>query len=129
MSIDRMQQTLLLLMSAGLVPIALSYGVAPATSLAFLLEIDASDVNERNIFRSIMGLYIAMTVLWTAGAFRPSLRLPALWSLTVFTFGIAIGRTLSLLVDGWPHPLLVLYMVLEFALAAAGWQLIRLHKA
>lgn len=127
MTIDKMQRVLLLLMSVGLVPIALSYGVAPASTLGWLFGIEAADINTRNIFRSIMGLYIAMTILWTAGAFRRSLRLPALWSLTVFTLGIGLGRLLSLLVDGVPHPLLTIYMLLEFAVAATSWQLIRRH--
>ncbi len=128
MTVDHMQRVFLLVMSVGLVPVALSYGVAPEYSLERLFGIQAEDVNTRNIFRSIMGLYIAMTALWTAGAFRRSLRLPALWSLTVFTLGIGLGRLLSLLVDGAPHPLLTVYMILEFALAATGWLLIRKHK-
>jgi len=32
----------------------------------------------------MMGLYLTMIVFWLAGAVRPSLRMPALWSGFVF---------------------------------------------
>ncbi|MEO1362139.1 MAG: DUF4345 family protein, partial [Pseudomonadota bacterium] len=81
-------------------------------------------VPTRNVFRAIMGLYLAMICLWVAGALRPAIRLPALWSLFVFTLGIASGRGLSLLLDGWPGVLLFIYLPAEIALAAsAAWLL------
>lgn len=112
-------------MTLGLPPIALSYGLMPEVSLPLLYDIDASGVNTRHVFRAVAGLYLAMVALWFLGAQRPSLRLPALWSLFVFTLGIGLGRLVSLVADGWPHPLLAGYMVLEFALAAITWQLIQ----
>lgn len=124
MSIDRMQRVLLLAMSVGLVPIALSYGVAPGSSLPWLFGIDASGTNTRQIFRAIMGLYLGMIVLWAVGALRPSMRRPALCSLLAFTSGLALGRLLSLVLDGFPHPLLFAYMLAEFALAGASWFLL-----
>lgn len=125
MPIDRMQRLLLLLMSAGLVPVALSYGAAPGVSLPWLLGIDASGVNARNVFRALMGLYLAMAAFWALGALRPALRRPALFSLFVFVTGVALGRLLSLALDGAPHPLLTLYLVLELAISAASLGLIR----
>lgn len=124
MTIDTMQRGLLLAMSVGLTPIALSYGAAPQMSLPWLYEIDASDVPTRHVFRAVMGLYLAMICLWFAGALRRALRLPALWSLFAFTLGIALGRSLSLLLDGWPGPLLFLYLPAEVALAASSAWLI-----
>lgn len=99
---------------------ALSYGADPARSLQWLFGIDASGVNARHVFRGIMGLYLALICFWVAGAIRPGVRIPALWSLIVFMVGLALGRLLSLIVDGWPHPLLVVYMLLEVLLAAIG---------
>lgn len=126
MTVDAMQRGLLLAMAVGLVPIALSYGVAPRASLPFLYGIDASDIATRHVFRAIMGLYLALIVLWIAGALRRALRAPALLSLFVFTLGLALGRLLSLALDGWPGLILAGYMAAEFALAAAaGWLLSR----
>ncbi|MEO1364597.1 MAG: DUF4345 domain-containing protein [Pseudomonadota bacterium] len=124
MTVDHMQRGLLLAMAIVLAPIALSYGAAPQASLPWLYGIDASGVPTRNVFRAIMGLYLAMICLWVAGALRPAIRLPALWSLFVFTLGIALGRGISLLIDGWPGPLLFIYLPAEIALAASvAWLL------
>lgn len=124
MTVDQMQRGLLLAMAIGLTPIALTYGAVPQASLPWLYEIDVSDVPTRHIFRAMMGLYLAMILFWAAGALRPSLRLPALWALFVFTLGIGSGRVLSLVLDGWPGPLLFLYLPAEIALAAASAWLI-----
>jgi len=127
MSIDRLQRMVLLFMAVSLVPVALSYGLAPEISMAWLFGIDASDVNTRHIFRAITGFYFTLVALWAFGAFRPSLRLPALWSMFVFTFGLALGRLASLVIDGWPSPLLFVYMLMEFAMAGISWILIHKH--
>lgn len=109
----------------GLTPIALGYGAMPEASLKWLFGIDASALDTRHIFRAIMGLYLALAVFWAAGAFNPRLERPALWSLTVFMFGLAAGRALSLVVDGIPHPLLVVYLLLEVVMGIMGLTLIR----
>lgn len=122
---NKLQSAFLLVTAAGLTPIALSYGFAPGASLPWLFGIDADGVNTRHIFRAVMGLYLALVGFWIAGAFRADLRMAALWSLLIFMVGLALGRLLSLVVDGWPHPLLTLYMVLEFAFASITWLLLR----
>jgi len=93
--------------------------------LSFLFDIDVSSINLIHIFRAVMGLYLALIVFWIAGARSKSLRLPALWSLTIFMLGLAAGRLVSLLVDGMPHPLLVLYLVLELSFGFVGYYLIK----
>jgi hypothetical protein len=123
------ESVFLILAAAGLTPIALSYGLVPGTSLSFLFGIDASDTNTAHIFRAVMGLYLALVFFWIAGAKTPSLRLPALWSLTVFMLGLASGRILSLLVDGVPHPLLAVYLLLELGFGFVGYFLIRRYNA
>lgn len=129
MSSDTLQRGFLLLMAAGIVPVALSYGLAPGATLPWLIGIDATDVDVRHVFRAIMGLYLGMVTFWIAGALRADLRVPALWTVFVFTAGIALGRALSLVTDGWPHPLLVVYLVAEVGLAAAALTLIRTAPA
>jgi hypothetical protein len=120
----RFHAPLLWLAALGLVPIALSYGLVPRASLPLLFDIDASGVNTRHVFRAIMGLYLALAGFWIMGALRPHLRIAALMSLTVFMLGLGVGRLLSILVDGWPHPLLVAYTGLEFGLGFAAWKLL-----
>lgn len=113
----------LLLAAVGLTPIALSYGLMPQASMAYLYDIDASSINSSHIFRAIMGLYFAMVVFWVAGAQKKSLTLPALWSLTIFMLGLAAGRALSIVIDGMPHPLLATYLVLEVGFGIVGFYL------
>lgn len=120
----RVQSLFLVLTAVGLVPIALSYGVVPTKSLPWLFDIDGGGVNTRHIFRAIMGLYLALAAFWVSGALKPSLRSPALWSLVIFMIGLALGRVLSLILDGWPSPLLVAFLVLEVIFGYVGWRLL-----
>ncbi|PRY21451.1 uncharacterized protein DUF4345 [Aliiruegeria haliotis] len=111
---------LLIVAAIGLVPIALSYGAMPSSSLGWLLGIEVETVNLSHVFRAVMGLYLVNAAFWIAGAFLPELRKPALWVLVLFMGGLAAGRALSLVLDGMPSPILVLYLVLELGLAVAG---------
>lgn len=115
----------LLFAAFGLTPIALGYGAMPGASLQWLFGIDASSVNSSHIFRAIMGLYLALVLFWVAGAFNPKLQVAALWSLMVFMLGLASGRVLSLFFDGFPHPLLFIYLVLEVIMGVIALFLIR----
>ena len=58
----------LLLIAAPLVPIALSYGVASATVFPKLLDISVEGVDQMQIFRALMCLYLGRR------PFGPSLR-------------------------------------------------------
>ena len=124
MSIDRVQQVFLLAMSIGLFPVALSYGVMPEASLPLLYGIKEPDLPTCHVFRAVMGLYLGMIAFWLAGARRPALRVPALWTVFVFVTGIALGRIVSLGLDGWPRPLLVFYLLAEIGLSATSGILI-----
>ena len=111
----------LLFSAAGLLPIALSYGIAPNGILPKFLQIHPIGGDLLHIFRAIMGLYLAIIVLWLLGAIRggPLMR-TALVSEIVFMSGLAAGRLLSLLLDGWPSPMLIAYTVAEVVLAIWG---------
>ncbi len=120
------QRKLFLIVAAvGLTPIALSYGVSPASSLQYLFGISVESTELTHIFRAIMGLYLALVGFWIAGALFEQLTVPALWSLVVFMFGLAAGRVLSLALDGFPNWLLLVYLGLELAFGAIGFRLLR----
>jgi len=126
MTVDHRRRLFLFVMVVGLVPVALSYGVVPERSLPPLYGFGDPDPATRHVLRAMMGLYLAMIVFWLAGALRPDLRMPALWSVFVFVTGIALGRGLSLVLDGWPAPLLIFYLLAEVVLAGLSWSLIAL---
>ena len=115
----------LIFVAAGVFPVALTYGVNPQVTLAYFYDIEVNSANLSNIFRAIMGLYIALNVFWIIGAFKKTLLLPAMWSLTIFMTGIGLGRMLSLFIDGIPYPAFIIYMLLEFIFAIFGFFFIK----
>jgi len=119
------RQKFLLVAAIGLLPIALSYGLIPQKSLGYLFDISVSDPNGIHIFRAVMGLYLALIIFWLIGAFKVQVRQAALYSLIVFMFGLAAGRILSLIIDGMPHWLLAVYLVLELVFGVVGILLIK----
>ena len=121
----KLQKTLLLFVAIGLFPIALSYGLMPVKSLSFLFGINVTEINLENILRAVMGLYLALIVFWFIGAFKTKYREAALQSLIVFMYGLATGRIISLLIDGIPNWLLIVYLILELLFGTLGILLIR----
>lgn len=127
-TIEKLQKILLLFVSVGLIPIALGYGYMPEKSMSHLFNITVSEVNLAHILRAVMGLYFALVIFWIIGAYKTSLREAALYSLVVFMFGLAAGRILSLILDGVPDWLLLVYLVLELLFGALGLILINKSK-
>ncbi len=117
----------LLISAAGLFPVALSYGVAPALVLPRVLDLTVEGADLTHILRAVMGLYLAMIVLWVLGALRPNLARAAVISEVVFMFGLAAGRVLSILIDGVPSLLLIGYTAVEIGLGY--WGILILKKS
>ena len=120
-----LSRLLLIVAALGLVPIALSYGLVPEISMSLLYGIEVDGTSLTHILRAVMGLYLALATLWIFGAVIPELERPALISLVVFMFGLAAGRAASMVIDGFPGFLLVLYLGLELVMGAVGWKLLR----
>ena len=110
----------LLFSAAGLFVIALGYGIDPAAILPMALNVTVEGIDLTHIFRAVMGLYLAMIVLWILGAFRASLTKAAVIAEVTFMFGLAAGRILSIIIDGMPSVLLVIYAVLEIVMGLWG---------
>ena len=110
----------LLFSAAGLFVIALSYGVAPAAILPRALDFTVEGTDLTHIFRAIMGLYLGMIVLWVLGAFWANLTRAAVIAEVAFMIGLALGRVISIVIDGIPSVLLVVYAVLEISMGLWG---------
>jgi hypothetical protein len=110
----------LIFCAVGLVPIALGYGAKPSASLDTLFGITVDTTNLTHIMRAVMGLYFGMVVIWVWGALKKRMTAPALVSCAVFMLGLAAGRILSLILDGMPHWLLVVYAALEIVLGLSA---------
>ena len=85
------------------IPISLIYGFKPE----LLLDIDLVTNDEYNFAKGVMGLYLAFSLFWGYGLINSKVLKPALISNVLFMLGLVIGRSVSILVDGWPS---VLYM-------------------
>jgi uncharacterized protein DUF4345 len=103
----------LLLLVLVIVPIALSYGLRPGDTLPRMFDIAVSGTDQIHVFRALMCLYLGAAVFWTIAAFTPAWqRTAVIWGI-FFAFSLAIGRAISLVMDGRPSLLLLVYLGLE----------------
>jgi hypothetical protein len=116
----------LIFSAAGLLLVALSYGVAPASDLPKVLDLTIEGTDLNHILRAIMGLYLGMIALWVLGAFRPDFTRAAVIAEIFFMLGLACGRVLSIIVDGVPSPLLVAYAVVEVGFGLWGLRILNM---
>jgi Domain of unknown function (DUF4345) len=110
------KNTHLLISSAVVLPISLVYGFFP--EVFFKLSIDT--VDEKNILKAIMGIYIGFALLWILGVFRTKFWKIATVSNFIFMFGLAFGRIISMISDGIPSKLLMLGVFGELVLGIYG---------
>jgi hypothetical protein len=66
-----------------------------------------------------------MVVLWVLGAFWANLTRAAVIAEITFMIGLALGRMVSVVIDGIPSVLLVVYLVLEIAMGLWGVLILR----
>jgi hypothetical protein len=112
---------LFLLVAAGvLIPVALSYGVDPAVILPKFMNITVEGTDQTHILRALMCLYLGMSTFCIIAAFTPEWRHVAVIWAVFFAYSLAIGRILSLIVDGMPSRILLLYLAVEVALGTWG---------
>lgn len=111
-------QKLHLIISVGIVfAVAFVYGFQPT----LLFEVQISSIDEHNILKAIMGLYFGFSTLWIIGIFKSTFWKTATISNIVFMLGLAIGRIISLFVDGIPSGVFVLGTFGELVLGLYGW--------
>lgn len=80
------------------VPVSFVYGFNPDSQF----DIHLNTIDEHNVFKAIMGLYLGFSVLWILGIFKENYLKRALLSNMIFMFGLGFGRLLSLILDGTP---------------------------
>ena len=73
-------------------------------------------LDQSHILRAVMMLYIALGLFWLYSAFSDRYRDAGVIVLAVFCGGLVAGRILSVIVDGIPSPLLILYIFMELSI-------------
>ena len=101
------------------------YGILPQKILTTFLAFDVASVDLKHIFRGVMGLYIGLGVFWALASRRTAWHSAGITSVILFMAGLAGGRVLSMVVDGVPSLLLVVYFFVEVAMAVGGVYLLR----
>jgi len=84
------------------------------------LDIQVSGTDQTHIYRGVMCLYLGTALFFAIGAFTPSWQRVAVIYAIVFAASIAVGRVISLVVDGWPSPLLLIYLATEIVGSLLG---------
>ena len=92
--------------------VAFIYGFSPE----FCFDIKVKTSDEHTVFKAIMGVYIAFSFLWFFGITNKKFWQTATISNFLFMFGLAIGRTISLVLDGIPSTIFLLGTFGEFIL-------------
>ena len=102
-----MMKLFLLVAGVFLIPVALSYGVDPAATLPKFMNVTVEGTDQTHIFRALACLYLGMSTFCIIAAFTPAWRhIAVIWAV-FFMYSIALGRILSLIVDGVPIRLLL----------------------
>jgi hypothetical protein len=114
-----------LVIAAGVIGTqGMRYLIDPA-SVVDGTTVSTATIDERHVLRGgYGGVLVAVAALAAAGSVRGSLRHPALVTVAVTMGGLAVGRTVSLVVDGKPSASLMSLLVIEVALAVAATVLI-----
>jgi Domain of unknown function (DUF4345) len=108
--------------------IALLYGVSPTWFAATFLGVTDLNLNFAHILRAIAGLYLALAAFWLYAAFNDKYRDAALLTTILFAGGLAAGRCVSLILDGQPAPVLLIYLAMEFAVVLVAYWVFRLPE-
>jgi hypothetical protein len=112
---ERLLQAYLLFMAIVVVVVALIYGIDPAGVLPRFLDIKVEGADQTHIFRALMFLYLGASTFWAVAAFKPDWQhVAATWAI-VFCFSLALGRAISLIVDGPASLLLDFYLAMEIS--------------
>src|SRR6478735_438840 len=77
------------------------------------MTIAVEGTDQTEMLRAIMGHYLGMTTFCIIAAFTPAWRHVAVIWAVFFMYSIALGRILSLVVDGVPIRRLLLYLAVE----------------
>lgn len=117
----------LLISFLALVPTGIIYGTKSLVTEVFDIQVNTIDLS--NILRAIMFLYLAVCLVLFLGMWKSKYWIRATQLNVIFMLSLAIGRVLSIILDGAPTQALVVAMVVEFILGLLSiYQLRRIQR-
>jgi len=108
--------------------IALLYGISPSWFARTFLDLAEIPVDMAHVFRAMTGLYLTLGLFWLFAASNDQYRNAAVLTCALFAGGLLAGRLVSLLIDGRPSPILLVYVVIELALVPVAIWIFRLPR-
>lgn len=122
----KLKKALLIFSFVTICIIALMYGVSPQWFFeTFLIDSQSPSIDQSHILRAVMMLYISLGLFWLYSAFSDKYRDAGIIVLAIFCGGLVLGRILSVIVDGTPSPVLILYIFMELSLVPVCIWLLR----
>ncbi len=118
----------LILSSFTIFAVGSLYGVAPHWFAQTFLGVSQLDLNLAHILRAMMCLYFGFALFWLVAAFSAKYRNAAVLTVVLFPAGLVIGRILSLVADGPPSTLLLVYLFAELIQAPVAYWVFRLPE-
>ncbi len=106
---------------------ALVYGGNPSYAMPLIFDFEVNQLEHKNIFRALMGLYMAFAIYWMVGTLNAKHFLSATLSNVIFMAGLVFGRFISTIVDG-PSTPYTLGMLLELLMVFWGIYNIKKYK-
>ena len=82
------------------ITVGLLYGLAPSKFMPLVFNFNVESLELKNMLRAIMGLYLGFGIFWIIGTVKPSQWRTATLANVIFMGGLAIGRIISIVVDG-----------------------------
>lgn len=104
--------------------VALVYGFQPK----LLLDIQPNSIDEHNIYKAIMGIYLAFAFFWCFALIQKHYWKAATISNVLFMSGLVLGRLISYAIDGIPSSVLIYGCFGELILALYGYYLLKKCK-
>lgn len=110
----------LLISLAIVAPFSFVYGFSPSDILPIYFDFTVETTDLSNVFRAIMGLYLAISAVWVLGMIKTRFWQTATIVQVMFMLGLVFGRAISLIVDGTPSQTFVTALLLELGLGIYG---------
>ena len=124
----KIKQAYLIFAFVGVASIGLLYGISPQWFAQSCFGVADLDRNMAHILRAIMGLYVGFALFWLFAALGNKHRNTAVLTSLIFAAGLVSGRLISLLADGVPSRILVIYTLAELALVPLAYWVYRLPE-
>jgi hypothetical protein len=127
--VPNMMKAFLLFAGVFLIPVALTYGVDPSAALPKFMNLTIEGTDLTHIFRALGCLYLGMVAFCIIAAFTPAWQHMAVIWAVFFAYSLAIGRIISIVVDGMPSGMLLFFLAVELVVGTVGLLLLNRERS